>query len=84
MQKRPLKKDVQNVQLQCRLLSMGGSARYLGISYHSLRRMVIAGTIPCIKFPSPKSGEKNAFRRPLLDIKDLDQWIESCRINKAV
>lgn len=77
------KKDVQNAQQECRLLTMSRGARFMGISYHSLRRMVIAGIIPSVKFPSTKNNKKS-FRKRMLDIVDLERAISDFKVRKAV
>ena len=53
-------------RLNKRLYSIKESAVYLGRSEWAIREMIWAGKIPCIK-----DG-----RRILLDIKDMDSWIE--------
>jgi excisionase family DNA binding protein len=49
-----------------RLYSIKEASEYLGRSVWGVREMVWAGKIPCVK-----DG-----RRILLDIEDLDAWIE--------
>ena len=49
-----------------RLYSIKEAAVYLGRGVWSVREMLYAGKLPCIK-----DG-----RRVLLDIKDLDNWID--------
>lgn len=55
---------------QKRLFSVPEAARYLGRTVWGIREMVYAGKIPCIK-----DG-----RRMLLDIRDMDSWIEEKRM----
>ncbi len=54
-----------------RLLSYEAATRYLSLSYWTVRHMVVEGYIPHIK-----SG-----KRVLIDVQDLDEWIEK---NKEV
>jgi excisionase family DNA binding protein len=56
-------------QITKRLYSIPEAAQYLGRTDWGIREMVWAGKIPCVK-----DG-----RRVLLDIKDMDKWIESNR-----
>lgn len=73
--KRP--KEIQNVAstkrinnpvgvLKKRLYSVAEAAEYLGRSVWSVRELIWAGKLPCVK----------VGRRIHLDIIDLDQWIE--------
>jgi len=50
-----------------RLYSIREAAVYLGISTWSVRKMIWAGKIPYIK-----NG-----KRILLDIRDIDEWIDA-------
>jgi excisionase family DNA binding protein len=52
-----------------RLFSVPEAAQYLGRTVWGIREMIYAGKIPCIK-----DG-----RRKLLDINDMDAWIEANR-----
>lgn len=52
-----------------RLYSIQDASIYLGRSVWAVREMLWAGKMPYIK-----DG-----RRVLLDIKDIDQWIENCK-----
>ena len=49
-----------------RLLSYQAATAYLSLSYWSVRHMVVEGQIPHIK----------TGKRVLIDVKDLDEWIE--------
>ena len=51
---------------QVRLLDLRRAARYLGFSYWTLRGMLHRGDIPFVR----------AGRRLLIDVRDLDSWIE--------
>jgi excisionase family DNA binding protein len=49
-----------------RLLSLKGAATYLGVSYWGLRGLVLNGQLPSVR----------VGRRILLDIRDLEAFIE--------
>jgi excisionase family DNA binding protein len=55
---------------QKRLYSVKEAASYLGRSVTALREMIWAGKLPYIK-----DG-----RRILLDVQDMDEWIEKSRV----
>jgi excisionase family DNA binding protein len=52
-----------------RLFSIPEAAFYLGRSVDALREMIWAGKIPCVR-----DG-----RRVLVDIEDMNKWIESSK-----
>jgi excisionase family DNA binding protein len=54
-----------------RLVSYSDAASYLGVSYWTVRSMVMNGQLPHVR----------AGRRVLIDVVDLDEWIEA---NKEV
>jgi len=56
-------------KLNKRLYSIPEAGQYLGRTVWSIREMIYAGKIPYIR-----DG-----RRMLLDIKDMDSWIEESR-----
>lgn len=58
-----------------RLYSIPEAAEYLGLSIWSIRERIWAGHLPYIK-PDPIEPDKKG-RRILLDIQDLDQWVET-------
>ncbi len=64
-----------------RLLNMRQAAVYLSLSYWSLRDYVLAGLIPVIELPPlrPREGERprKTLRRVLVDVRDLDAFIEA-------
>jgi hypothetical protein len=65
-----------------RLLSLHQAAKYLGVSYWSIRDYVIAGHIPSVSMPAlkPREGARQtgpSLRRVLIDRCDLDRFIES-------
>jgi excisionase family DNA binding protein len=62
----PFNINKPKIQIQKRLYSIPEAAVYLGRSVWGIREMIWAGKIPCIK-----DG-----RRVLLDLKDMDLWIE--------
>ena len=55
-----------------RLLSIKGAAFYLGLSYWGLRGLIWNGSLPAVR----------AGRRILVDIRDLDAWIERNKSNE--
>jgi excisionase family DNA binding protein len=52
-----------------RLLTVQGAARYLGLSYWTVRRMLITGVLPRVVIPG--------CRRLLVDRRDLDRALEA-------
>ncbi len=52
---------------QVRLLDLRRAARYLGLSYWTLRGMLHRGELPFI----------HAGRKILIDVRDLNEWIEA-------
>ena len=54
-----------------RLLDFRAASRYLSLSYWTIRDMVSRGEIPHVR----------AGRRVLIDVRDLDRWIDQ---NKEV
>lgn len=62
-------------RLTKRLYSIAQGAEYLGLSVWSVRERVWSGELPCIR-PDPIKPN-TVGRRVLLDIEDLDRWIES-------
>jgi excisionase family DNA binding protein len=61
---------MNKIFLQKRLYSVKEAAPYLGRSVTALREMLWAGKLPYIK-----DG-----RRILLDIRDIDEWIEKSKV----
>jgi excisionase family DNA binding protein len=49
-----------------RLLSTPDAARYLGVSRHTIHRMIHAGELPAVHY----------FKHRRVDVRDLDQFIE--------
>ncbi len=62
-----------------RVLNLRDGAKYLGISYWSLRDLVINGHVPAVRFPCPASGNGRIMRRMLVDRRDLDALIDRSR-----
>jgi len=58
---------------EARLLSANEAAKYLGISYWTLRELVWSGALPMVRLPNKSGGW---CRRILIDKRDLDQLIE--------
>ena len=62
-------------EIRPRLLDIENAARYLAISARTIRRMITAGELPAI--------QRHAARSPyLLDIRDLDRWIEGSKVGQ--
>jgi excisionase family DNA binding protein len=55
-----------------RLLDCKAAARYIGLSYWTVRGMLHSGQIPFVR----------AGRRILIDVQDLDHWIEVNKIQE--
>jgi hypothetical protein len=60
----------------CRLLDLQAAARYLGISYWTMRDLAMGGSIPIVRFPCPRARDGRVIRRVLIDLRDLDAFIE--------
>jgi excisionase family DNA binding protein len=61
--------SAESLQPQRRLLTIQETATALSVSVPSVRRLIAAGHLPCIRFN----------RRLLVDTKDLDRFIEQSR-----
>lgn len=63
-----------------RLLSLRDAASYCGVSYWTIRDMVLAGYVPTVALPGlrPREGgrAKASLRRVLIDRADLDAFID--------
>jgi len=59
-----------------RLLDLNQAAQYLSISYWTMRDLVNAGTIATVKIPSAGARDGRSIRRILIDIRDLDAFID--------
>jgi len=66
----------ESVAPAARLLNLKAAGTYLGLSYWTLRDLVVAGHIPSIKIPCPRARDGSTLRRILIDRKDLDSFIE--------
>ena len=62
-----------------RVLDLRTGARYLGISYWSLRELVLNGHVPAVRLPCPRTTNGRIMRRLLVDRRDLDALIERSR-----
>jgi len=62
-----------------RLSDLKAAATYLGLSYWTMRDLVIAGRLPTVKIPCPRSGDGRTIRRVLVDRHDLDAFIEQSK-----
>ncbi len=61
---------------EARLLSANEAAKYLGVSYWTLRELVWSGSLPMVRLPNKNGGW---CRRILIDKRDLDQLIEKSK-----
>lgn len=74
--------DTQSHAPAPRLLNLKEAARYLGLSYWTVREAVVAGQVPRVDLPSlTRPGE--TLRRVLVDRQDLDKWIERWKTRVA-
>ena len=62
-----------------RLLDLKAAATYLGLSYWTVRDLVLAGKLPSVKISCPRSGDGRTIRRILVDRHDLDAFIEQSK-----
>ena len=64
-----------------RLLDVKNAARYLSVSEWTVRDWAAQGLFPVVELPSrrPREGERprRAFRRLLIDVQELDRFIEA-------
>ena len=63
-----------------RLLDLKSAAKYVGVSYWTMRSMVQAKALPVVQFTSPMSGVGRPMRRVLVDRRDLDALIDKSRV----
>jgi len=68
-----IQKNNQNSEFQQRLISQKEAGKYLGISYWTVRDMVFRGDIPHIRIG----------RRVLIDIKDLEEFIQRSKFKQG-
>ena len=64
-----------------RLVDLRAGAVYLAVSYWTIRDYVLAGLLPVVELPPlrPREGERarKTLRRVLVDVRDLDAFIEA-------
>ncbi len=63
----------ENLKGEQRLMGANAAARYLGLSYWTLRELIWSGAIPIVQLPNKTGGR---MRRILVDKNDLDSLIE--------
>ena len=61
---------------ESRLLSLKEAAKYLNLSYWTLREIVWSGALPRVRLPNKSGG---LCRRILIDRQDLDNLIEKSK-----
>ena len=59
-----------------RLIGLQAAARYLGVSYWTMRDLAMGGAIPIVRIPCPRARDERTIRRVLIDLRDLDAFIE--------
>ncbi len=64
-----------------RLMGANEAARYLGLSYWTLRELIWSGSIPLVQLPNKTGGR---LRRILVDKSDLDRLIERSKENGSL
>ena len=64
---------------ESRLKNLKGAAAYLGVSYWTVRDLVINGKLPAVKIPCPRARDGRVIRRQLIDVQDLDALIEASK-----
>jgi hypothetical protein len=62
-----------------RLLDLKAAATYLGLCYWTVRDLVLAGRLPSVKIPCPRSGDGRIIRRILVDRCDLDDFMNGAK-----
>src|SRR5207247_10855399 len=55
-----------------RLMDLRTAAAYLGISYWTLRDLVLNGHVPAVRIPSPRARDGRTLRRTLIDSRALE------------
>lgn len=59
-----------------RLLGLRAAAEYIGLAESSLRRIVSAGQIPCVRTTLTSELERRKVGRIYLRPEDLDAWVD--------
>jgi hypothetical protein len=68
--------EPQQGQVLPRLVDLHAAARYTGLSYWTLRELLDSGALPRVRL---EHGDGRPLRRVLLDVRDLDRWIEQAK-----
>jgi excisionase family DNA binding protein len=68
--------DVQTAAPSVRLFDLKTAAAYLGVSYWTVRDLVLNGVVPAVRIPCPRSRDGRNIRRILIDRHDLDAFID--------
>lgn len=64
-----------------RLLDLPAACEYLGgLSPWTLREWVRLGVVPVVKLAIPHPGRGRPFRKVLVDVRDLDRWVEQSKV----
>ena len=71
--------DDRSDRIPARLFGLDDAAEYTATSYWTMRDLVIAGRIPHVRLPAPRSRDGRSLRRILIDRADLDRFLDSCK-----
>jgi predicted site-specific integrase-resolvase len=82
-------RDTESGAFQTRLLNLHEAARYIGVSYWTMREYVLDGIVPRVSLPSSRRRKKGGVvvrragdigaRRIYVDRTDLDDLIEQSK-----
>ncbi len=64
-----------------RLMGANEAAKYLGLSYWTLRELIWSGALPLVQLPNKSGGR---LRKILVDKSDLDRLIERSKENGSL
>ena len=68
----------QDTKSNVRLMNVYEAAAYLNVSHWSVRGLIDASILPAVRLPAPRS-DGQSMRRLLVDVRDLDDLIESSK-----
>ena len=68
---------------RARLMRLPEAARYLSLSYWTVRDLIGSGEIPTVRLPSPGTRDGRSLRRILIDVRDLDALIAKWKERSA-
>ncbi len=74
-------------QIAPRLMNLRQAAGYLGVSYWTARDWALQELFPLVRLPAlrPREGERerDSLRRVLIDVRDLDGFIDRLKMGSA-